>query len=46
MSSTQQHWRDPIAGLREMRRVARWAARNRDLAGLDAAEFGLRLLVA
>jgi hypothetical protein len=24
----------------------RWAGRNRDLAGLDAAELGLRLLVA
>ena len=24
----------------------RWAERNRDLAGLDAAEFGLRLLIA
>jgi hypothetical protein len=86
--ATIDHWQDPIAGLREMRRVAllappeayldehvrrgmsiwarvgpgaeqravhslrddlasgRWARRNRDLSGLDAAELGLRLLVA
>ena len=96
--STVHHWQDPIAGLREMRRVARrvvvltfdasearpeayledhvrravsvwtrvgpeaeqravrglrddlasgrWTERNHDLVDLDAAELGLRLLVA
>jgi ubiquinone/menaquinone biosynthesis C-methylase UbiE len=74
--STVHHWADPMAGLREMRRVAhqvvmsvwtkvgsaaeeravrslradldsgRWAERNGDLADLDAADLGLRLLIA
>jgi hypothetical protein len=42
----------PQAEQRSVRRLhqdlasGRWAERNRDLAGLDAAELGLRLLVA
>jgi SAM-dependent methyltransferase len=42
----------PEAEQRAVRRLradltsGRWAARNRDLAGLDAAELGLRLLIA
>jgi ubiquinone/menaquinone biosynthesis C-methylase UbiE len=52
--ATVHHWQDPVAGLREMQRVARrvvvftlgrWAERNHDLAALDAAELGLRLLI-
>jgi DNA-binding transcriptional MerR regulator len=35
-----------VRSLREDLASGRWAERNRDLAGLDEAEFGLRLLVA
>jgi SAM-dependent methyltransferase len=35
-----------VRGLRNDLASGRWAERNRDLAGLDAAELGLRLLVA
>jgi DNA-binding transcriptional MerR regulator len=35
-----------VHGLRDDLACGRWAERNRDLAGLDAADFGLRLLVA
>jgi hypothetical protein len=34
------------AGLHADLAAGRWAGRNRDLAGLDAAELGLRLLIA
>jgi DNA-binding transcriptional MerR regulator len=35
-----------VNGLRDDLASGRWAERNRDLVGLDAAELGLRLLVA
>jgi SAM-dependent methyltransferase len=35
-----------VRSLRDDLASGRWAERNRDLAGLDAAEFGLRLLIA
>ncbi len=35
-----------VRSLRDDLASGRWADRNRDLAGLDAAELGLRLLVA
>ncbi|MFI1419208.1 MerR family DNA-binding transcriptional regulator [Streptomyces sp. NPDC020731] len=35
-----------VAGLRDDLSSGRWAERNRDLVALDAAELGLRLLVA
>jgi len=35
-----------VGSLRDDLASGRWAERNRDLAGLDAADFGLRLLVA
>ena len=35
-----------VHNLRDDLASGRWAGRNRDLSGLDAAEFGLRLLVA
>jgi DNA-binding transcriptional MerR regulator len=35
-----------VRGLRDDLASGQWAERNRDLAGLDAADFGLRLLVA
>ena len=35
-----------VRGLRDDLASGRWAARNRDLSGLDAAELGLRLLIA
>ncbi|GAA0980586.1 hypothetical protein GCM10009555_047340 [Acrocarpospora macrocephala] len=35
-----------VHSLRDDLASGRWAARNRDLSGLDAAEFGLRLLIA
>ncbi|MFC1437435.1 MerR family transcriptional regulator [Streptacidiphilus sp. N1-10] len=35
-----------VAGLRDDLASGRWAERNRDLVALDAAELGLRLLVA
>jgi SAM-dependent methyltransferase len=35
-----------VHSLRDDLASGRWAGRNRDLSGLDAAEFGLRLLVA
>ncbi|MER6675054.1 MerR family transcriptional regulator [Streptomyces sp. NPDC000983] len=35
-----------VSRLRDDLATGRWAERNRDLAGLDAAELGLRLLVA
>jgi hypothetical protein len=35
-----------VRRLREDLDSGRWAERNRELAGLDAAELGLRLLVA
>ncbi len=35
-----------VHGLRKDLASGRWAERNRDLAGLDAAELGLRLLIA
>jgi hypothetical protein len=35
-----------VRSLRTDLASGRWAERNRDLAGLDAAELGLRLLVA
>jgi hypothetical protein len=35
-----------VHGLREDLGSGRWAERNQELAGLDAAELGLRLLVA
>ena len=35
-----------VHGLRDDLASGRWAERNRDLAGLDAAELGLRLLIA
>ncbi|MGW5419241.1 MerR family transcriptional regulator [Streptomyces sp. NPDC003943] len=38
--------RRAVAGLREDLASGRWAERNHDLLGLDAAELGLRLLVA
>ncbi|MEU4689373.1 MerR family transcriptional regulator [Actinoplanes sp. NPDC023714] len=38
--------RRAVARLREDLASGRWAKRNRELAGLDAAELGLRLLVA
>jgi SAM-dependent methyltransferase len=38
--------RRAVGGLRGDLASGRWAERNRDLVGLDAAEFGLRLLIA
>jgi hypothetical protein len=38
--------RRAVRGLRDDLASGRWAERNRDVAGLDAAELGLRLLVA
>jgi len=38
--------RRAVRGLRDDLATGRWAERNRDLVGLDAAELGLRLLVA
>jgi DNA-binding transcriptional MerR regulator len=38
--------RRAVDALRDDLASGRWAGRNRDLAGLDAAELGLRLLVA
>ena len=38
--------RRAVRSLREDLESGRWAERNRELAGLDAAELGLRLLVA
>jgi hypothetical protein len=35
-----------VRSLRDDLASGRWAERNQDLAGLDAAELGLRLLVA
>jgi hypothetical protein len=35
-----------VRSLRDDIASGRWAERNRDLAGLDEAELGLRLLVA
>jgi hypothetical protein len=35
-----------VRGLRDDLASGRWAERNRDLAGLDVAELGLRLLIA
>ncbi len=35
-----------VRSLRDDLASGRWAARNRDLSGLDAAELGLRLLIA
>ena len=35
-----------VRGLRDDLASGRWAERNRDLVGLDAAELGLRLLIA
>jgi len=35
-----------VRGLRADLASGRWAERNRELLGLDAAELGLRLLVA
>jgi hypothetical protein len=35
-----------VLGLRDDLASGRWAERNRELAGLDAAELGLRLLIA
>ena len=35
-----------VRSLRDDLDSGRWAERNRDLAGLDAAELGLRLLIA
>jgi hypothetical protein len=35
-----------LAGVNDDLALGRWAERNRELAGLDAAELGLRLLVA
>ena len=35
-----------VSSLRDDLASGRWAERNRDLAGVDAAEFGLRLLIA
>jgi SAM-dependent methyltransferase len=35
-----------VHGLRDDLASGRWAGRNRDLSGLDAAELGLRLLIA
>ena len=35
-----------VRGLRDDLASGRWAERNRDLIGLDAADLGLRLLVA
>ena len=35
-----------VHSLRDGLASGRWAARNRDLSGLDAAELGLRLLIA
>ncbi|MBC7267758.1 MAG: MerR family transcriptional regulator, partial [Streptomyces sp.] len=38
--------RRAVDGLRDDLASGRWAERNRDLVDLDAAELGLRLLVA
>ncbi|HXT89088.1 MAG TPA: hypothetical protein VN714_07500 [Trebonia sp.] len=35
-----------VCSLRDDLASGQWAERNRDLAGLDTAELGLRLLVA